>query len=273
MYGSYRFYVDKWPGIIQASSVLDIIDMFSVELRAPFNRLIHTLYSPDKNQPIVYNEYTNNIHDRANFCSSNFTPLLIGKYGEVTAPSVMATCNNNVDSIYSLIRIEVQLPINSIPMILSVDFDCNYVLNSISLNGYNRFISRLYAMGYRVNNSFYHVYNMKNTATTLDGGQIGSIVAFEDRQIIKKSVVHRSKNCVDHIMDVFGVNSILCNSISDGAKDKITNLVGEYFVDTVGENFIFSLPCLKTITPNYHFKQCHVVNKLRKIIKSEGLLL
>lgn len=272
MYGSYRFYIDKWPEVIQATSVLDIIDMFSAELGAPYTRLIHTLYSPDKNQPIVYDEYANDTYGRLAFTSSNFIPLFVGKDGEVTAPSVMATCDGNANLIYSFIRIEVQLPFNSIPMTLCVDFDCNYVTNPLSSNGISRFISRLHDMGYRVNNSFYHVYHKKNTATTLDGGQIGSIISLGDRQIIKKSVAHRSKNCVNHIMDVFGVNSILCNTISDGAKDKITNLVGEHHVGTVGENFIFSLPCLKTITPKYYIKQYYIVNKLRKIIKSDGLL-
>lgn len=272
MYGSYRFYIDKWPNEINANFVLNIIDMLSAELNAPFDQLVHTLYSNDQDKPIVYNEYTNDTKGRLAFSNFEFVALFTGKDGKVTAPSIEATCNDNKDSIYSLARIAVQLPFDVLPMMISVDFDCNYACNHGKLNNLKRLISKLEDFGCRVNNSFYHVYYRKNTATTLDGGQIGSIISIEDRQNIKQSIVHRKNNCVNCVMDVFGLNSILCSDISDRAKEEIVGFVGTGFVDVVAENFVFSVPSFGEITPNYRFKYYKIISRLRKMLMREGIL-
>lgn len=267
MYGSYRFYIDKWPTELKAITVLKLVDMFATKLGTTYNKLIHTLYSPDQDTPIVHREFANDILGRNNFISSDFIPLFIGKYGEVSAPFVIATFECKPNSIYEHICIKVQLPYDSLPMIVSVDFDFNYTLNNLDINSIQMFLTHLYDMGYRVNNSFYHVYFKKNTATILDRGQIGSIITLKEKQILKYSVEHGNKNYLNNILDVFVSNSILSNVISDKARIEITKIVGENFVGMVAENFVFSIPSLKKITPHYDCKHFYTINKLRRIIR------
>lgn len=272
MYGSLRIYIDKWDHDIGATSILDIINMFSLGLGAPFSRLIHVLYSPDEDRPKVYVEYTNDESGRNAFISSEFISEFTGKYGDVSAPSVKATCACDSNEVYSGISIEVQLPCGRSPMILRVDFDLNFISIPLELSTYTLLLSNLYSMGYRVNNSFFHVYRKRKTVVTLDGGQIGSFISFEEKRNIKQSIAHRKNGEINRIFDVFYINSIRRSQISKAARDSIIDIVGNNCTANVADNFVFSLPISTPISFHYRHTYSNIVKKLRMIATSHGLI-
>ena len=157
-------------------------------------------------------------------------------------------------------------------MIIRVDFDFSYATKPFTFKSFCFLLERLYHKGFRVNNSFYHVYRRRNTATTLDGGQIGSFSSLGDKRNIARAVAHRRKLSVNCIMDVFSINSVLCGSVSDNAKDRIAAIVGKHFVKTVADYFVFALPYQEAIDSIYYIQRYCKVNRLREIIKAEGLL-
>lgn len=272
MYGSFRFFIDRWPCDICATSVLEIIDLFSIRLGAPFSRLIHVLHNPDEDRPKVYIEYPNNESGRKSFVSNEFVSLFTGKYGDVSAPSVKATCDCSRNAVYSCISIEVQLPFKTTPMILRVDFDCSYIQNSLSLGTYALLLSNLHDLGFEVNNSFLHLYRKISTAITLDGGQVGSIISFDEKRNIKQAISHRKKGNMNCMMDVFSINSIRDNIISEKTQAKIADIVGCSSVANIAENFIFSLPVSDSIPKHYRSAHGNIVKRIRKMLRAEGVV-
>ena len=266
MYGSFRFYIDKRPDSIGAPIILEILDMISRELDAPYSRIIHVLYSPDEDRPKVYLEYENDENGRRLFETNHFIQVFTGKHGDVSSPLVRATCCCDPDKIYSGISIEVQLPCGSNPMILRVDFDCRYIQAPINLHTYSLLLFNLYNKGFIVNNAFLHVYRKKNTATTLDGGQIGTVVSLDERRNIKQAIAHRQKGNVGCALDVFYINSFHDSLIGEAERAEIARIVGNSFVTNVAENLVFSLPITDLRTNNYRKACGKVIRQLRKFL-------
>lgn len=270
MYGSYRFYIDRWPKKITASDVLDIFDMLGSALGASFTRIIHTLFSMDNDEPITNVEYTNDTHGREAFISSGIVLLFTSKFGEQFDSFFTATCNVAANKLYDCIYINVRLPFSSNPLIISIDYDNNYVSKDINFSRFIYIHNRLNDMGYRVNNAFHCKYHRKNTAACFDGGQIGSIVPLKEKRWIRRSVAHRQKRCTNCMIDLFEENSVLRDTLSDAAKEEIKNVVGDSSVSELAESFIFSIPTnSSSIISDYSPRK---KSKIKKILLSEGVL-
>ena len=176
-------------------------------------------------------------------------------------------------SIESPIRITIQLPSKLIPMVIRVDYDCSFLNKDADLLGmYKSFIKNLFIWGYSVNNSFLHLYLRQNTAFTLDCGQLGSWLSFEDSDNIKKSLAHKTNGCINCIMDVFLANSIRFDILQSETIRKITDVVGMAYTDIVSDNFMFALPVGHKISSHYRKRYFRLVFQLRKHLKSADLL-
>ena len=273
MHGSFRFYIDKWPDKIQTSSILDIFDMFSQKLGIPFSKYTYTLYDSKVDDPIIYVEYNNDEIARSEFLVRDLTPPFICKPGSFTAPIIQAADECDVLSIGAPIRVNIQLPSKLIPMVIRVDYDCNFLKKDADLLGmYKSFIKNLFIWGYSVNNSFLHLYLRQNTAFTLDCGQLGSWLSLEDKDNINKSLAHKTNGCVNCIMDVFMANSIRFDILQSETIRKITDVVGMEYTEIVSDNFMFALPIGNKISSYYRKRYFRLVFQLRKLLKSADLL-
>lgn len=256
--------MDKVPDPVNAKTILPIFELFSDKLGKSYDYISYILFDPEKDGTIVNKIYSYTMTGKASFLNTEIIPLISDNYGNLSAPFIKAACISKPSVLYSAIRVEIQFPVLTMPLIIRVDYEQGST-KKLNFQKYLQLISEMHILGFHVNNSFFHVYPRKSMAATLDGGQIGSITTFGERQTIKKAVAHRQEECVNHLLDVFCANSMPYAVLNEDMRKQISNIVGAENVANVGDNFVFALPNMEDLTPAYRIKYLSHIKKLRRI--------
>lgn len=266
MYCSLRIYADKITNSISTQNILSLFDLFDGIFDWSHDYISYMLFDPDDDHMLIDKNYSYDSRGKKDFSDANIPEVIIGKYGDLSAPIITASCTEKAMQLYSKQRVQIQYPISSEPYIIRVDYS-QKGKQMLTLESYNYIIQSLYACGFSVNNGIYHVYRNKNEATTLDGGQIGSFLGFYGRDNIKKYLKHRNCGCRDRTMGIYYANSVCTNSISKQTLEAIKDVVGS-------NNFIldnnicsFSLGNMINATPNYRIRRAIIINKLQNILR------
>lgn len=265
MYGSFRFYIDKYPKTITAKMILDIFELFSVELGMQYKHIRYLLFEADNDKMRVNKKYSFNSDGKNEFLAESIIPLLIGKHGDLSAPFISAEDDCAPNELYKKSHVEIQFALYDMPLIICVDQEQS-VIQRPSLNNYSIIIQSLETRGFHVNNSFYHVYSQKNSVACFDCEQFGMLKSLYEHTLIKKSVqhsVHRRKN---HIMDIFCSNSCSSELISENDIHIICDIVGMQNVIMINGIILFALSDLTEITPLYRIKYCKKIQKMRRLL-------
>lgn len=265
MYCSLRFYIDETPDLTKAQNILGIFELFENVFGISYDYVLYTLFDPDKDSIFVDEKYIYNTLGKTEFLNANILPLLVGKNGDYSAPFITASCNGKSTKIYSGICVQTQFPAYTKPFIIKVDYKQKDA-EKLTLQKYVFFVHALTAMGFRVNNCFYHVYSKKNEATTLDGGQVGSSIHYYGRQNLKKYLLHSREGCLNRFMDIYCFNSIRLDSIKNGMQEAIWDVVGNSNTMIVDGILSFALGDSNDLTPSYRIKYRFLLKKLRKLL-------
>jgi hypothetical protein len=204
--------------------------------------------------------------EKKDFSDINIPAVIVGKYGDLSAPIITASCVENAMQLYSKHRVQIQYPISSEPYIIRVDYSQKGT-QMLTLESYNYIIKSLCACGFCVNNGIYHVYRNKNEATTLDGGQIGSFLGLYGRVNLKNYLKHRKEGCRDRTMGIYYANSVRTDSISKQILKTIEDVVGSSNVILENNIFSFSIGNMMNASPNYRIRQAIILNKLQNLLR------
>ena len=121
MYCYLDFYIDKTPKKITAHKVLQIFEMFSEELGLSYDRINYLLFNPDATGmgTTINKKYRYNQNGKEKFLKEEIIPLITGKYGDTSAPSIKAyTFKKNV--FFPDTRVLIFFPENNFPFKISV---------------------------------------------------------------------------------------------------------------------------------------------------------
>lgn len=267
MYCSLRFFIDKTPNLLEAHNILCVFKLISDELGIPYDYILHTLFDPEIDRTVVNKKYIYDTSGKEHFKSSEITPLVSGKHGDLSAPFITATCNGQSSILYSKARTEIQFPVYSVPMIIRVDYEQKYA-KKLDFHTFSRLIINLCGMEFHVNNAFFHIYVHKNEAVTLDGGQIDSIISVDGRRNLKKSILHNKNGCVNHLMDVFCANYVPCRLLCNENWNAIANIIGENNIARIDDGIAFALPNMEDLSPKYRIMNRAMLKKLHEILCS-----
>lgn len=266
MYCSLRIYADKTTDSISAQNILSLFDLFDSVFGWSNDYISYVLFDPDDDRMLTDKNYTYDSRGKKDFSDTNIPAVIVGKYGDLSAPIITASCTENAGQLYSKHRIQIQYPISSEPYIIRVDYSQKEA-QKLTFESYNYILQSLSTCGFSVNNGIYHVYRNKNEAATLDGGQIGSCLGLCGRANLKNNLNHRKCGCRDRIMGVYYVNSVRTDSISAKTLEAIKNVVGSSNVIHDGEVFSFSLGSMINATPDYRIRRAIALNKLQSILR------
>ena len=269
MYCSFRFYIDISPELINSHRLLNVFELFSNVLGKKYDYISYMLFDPDKNDALIDKKYPYDLSGIDEFLNTTILHEVSGENGCLSAPFVRATCTGSATQIYSQICVEIQFPVYSCPLIIRVDYS-SHGAEKVTLKSYNYLIHSLLAMGFCVNNGFYHVYSQKNEAITLDGGQIGVLFSCCGRKNRRNYVKHHKEGFLDRFMGIYCVNSLINHALNEDIIKEIENLVGRCNV-IYGNNIVsFSLGNIERITPAYRIQYHYTINKIQKIIDQDG---
>lgn len=266
MYCSLRIYVDKITDSVSAQNILSLFDLFDSVFEWSHDYISYMLFDPDNDRMLIDKNYSYDFRGKKDFSDIKIPAVIVGKYGDVSAPIITASCTESAMQLYSKQRVQIQYPISSGPYIIRVDYSQKGT-HMLTLESYNYIIQSLCACGFSVNNGIYHVYRNKNEATTLDGGQIGSFLGFYGRVNIKNYLKHRKGGCRGRTMGVYYVNSVRTDSISEQTLEAIKDVVGSSNIIQEDNVFSFSLGPMINAAPNYWIRRAITINKLQNILR------
>lgn len=265
MYGSIRIFVDKTPEWIGAQNILGVFELFADALGKTYDFISYTLFDPDKDCALIDEKFLYDPAGKKRFLDTSIIPVAFGEKGDLSAPFLSATCEGKANQIYAEISVQVQFPVYSAPFTIRVDYEQKGI-GALSLEKYARLIQGLCALGFPVNNAFYHVYSRKNEAATLDGGQIGPLISLREHENLRNSVMHRKESCLNRIMGIYCANSIRLDSLSEEVQKEITAIVGSGNVMIADDIFSFALGNMETLTPTHRIRCWVVRKKLQKLL-------
>jgi len=265
MYCSLRIYVDKITDSISAQNILSLFDLFDSVFEWSHDYISYMLFDPDNDRMLIDKNYSYDSRGKKDLSDINIPAVIVGKYGDLSAPIITASCVENAMQLYSKQRVQIQYPISSEPYIIRVDYSQKGT-KMLTLESYNYIIQSLCACGFSVNNGIYHVYRNKNEATTLDGGQIGSFLGFNGRVNLKNYLKHRKDGCRDRTSGIYYANSVRTDSISKHTLEAIKDVVGSSNVILENNIFSFSLGDMINATPNYRIRRAIILKKLQNIL-------
>lgn len=265
MYCSLRVYVDKTSDLVSTKNILYLFQLFANTLGLSYDYISYTLFDPENDCMLIDEKYSYNLVGKKVFANANILPVVIGRYGDLSAPFITATCIGKSAQLYSAQRVQIQFPVSSEPFVIRVDY-AQKATQKLTLETYNFLIQSLADIGFCVNNGFYHVYRNKNEAVTLDGGQIGSVIGCCGHVNLKNFLIHHKKGCCNRLMGIYCANSIRIDSLRRDSLEAIVNIVGSSNVILEDNICSFALGNMQKITPSYRIRYAIMLNKLQKIL-------
>ena len=265
MYCSLRFFVDKTPDLTKAQNILDIFELFEHTLRVSYDYILYTVFDPDKDDPLIDKKYFYNTYWKEIFLTDDILKMFIGKSGDFSAPIITATCAGKSTQIYSKIRVQIQFPVYTQPFVICVDYEQQYT-DEFTFRKYNFLIQSLTAMGFHINNCFYHIYPKKNEAATLDRGQVGHFLNCYEQRNLKKSVLHHSNGCLNRFMDIYYFNSVRLSMLTPEIISKIADIVGTNNLIITDDILSFALGNAGKESLNYRITHHYELRKLEKLL-------
>lgn len=264
MYGSFRFYFDDIPELIQGQHILDIFALFSKELGREYDHFSYMLWSPDENNILIDKSFPNTATGKAKFLNEQIIPIVTGQNGDMTAPVISALCKCNEMQLYSGLRVQIQFPVYSMPLTICVDLE-QRATNKVSFENYIHLICGLQSLGFGVNNGFYHVYSLKNEAETLNGGQIGPFLSHCGHKNLKQSIQHKGKGCLNHVMGVYFMNTIRSDLLRDGTRNRLAAITDNIIIS--GNVLSFALSGSENVSPIYWIKHRQIIKMLEEELR------
>ena len=265
MYCSLRYYIADTPSLTNPHTLLKLFEIFAHTSHIPYDFISYTLFDPDRDTTLIDETFLYKSTENTAFLATHIFPLVSGKDGDLSSPFICATCHTTPNQLYSKIRVQVQYPVYSLPLILRVDCE-ELETFDFSFEKYIFLLKEITSLGFRVNNSFYHLYNEKKEAITLDGGQMGSLASPFQRENIDRFLIHRKADCLNRCMNIYCINSIQADLLSDNVLNKIRRIVG-YDKVIISDNIIsFALDDMKKISSTYRLKYRKTIKELKRLL-------
>ena len=264
MYGSFRFYIDSFAGVNTKESILRFYELFNDFFSVDFEYIYYRQLDAESDRWLKDLEFTYNKSGKERFLAEEIVPGAIGSQGDASVPFIGTTCHTSPDKLYGKARVEFQMT-DSARIVLRVDFCGKYLKQMISGSDYKNIVIQIMEAGFHVNNSLFHIYSSQNTATALDGGQIGSWGRLSDRRLINAYREHALNGCQDHLMGVFLANSVLLNMADNGIRQEIDAIIGEGHTFVYKDIFGFFLPDKDWSSSIYHIKDYEKIRKIRAL--------
>ena len=230
-----------------------------------YNHVSYLLFDPDNDRTLIDEKYSYDVVGKREFLNKDILPVVVGKSGDMSSPFIEASCESKPMQLYSKIRVQIRFPAYTQPFVICVDYEQKEE-EKLTLEKYASLMKKLSAIGFHVNNSFYHVYAKKNEAFTLDGGQSGSLLNHYERKNLKNSVMHRKAGCINRFMDIYCANSICTELLDEKTRQQIEDIVGSENTVYDTEVFSFSIGNMQNLTSAYRVRDQRVIKKLRWLL-------
>ena len=265
MYCSMRFYINNIGILKNTSCIFKVLSLLSTNMKLPCKLVEYMLLNPDTESDYTF--YNKSIWDGKG--DNPFVvpcPIIImGKNGDIESPCAFyfdkekAFPDNKIMIHYPLLFSEKQFP-----MVIGIDFKiCRENRSCVSI--YKQTLHDLLQLKMTVDNSFVHVYSMKEKAGCLDGMQSGWSLAYEN-QLLKHYLKHAAVQHKGHIMDAFFANSIDTKYLARDAVEEIKRIVGSENVSYIGNSVVFSLPHADHPSVMYRLYERKRITALRKCL-------
>lgn len=122
MYCYLDFYIDKIPKKVTTQKVLQIFEMFSEELGISYDRINYLLFNPDATGmgTTINKKYRYNQKGKDKFLKEEIIPLITGKYGDTSSPSIEAYTYEKKDVFFNNTEVLICFPEKNFPFKISV---------------------------------------------------------------------------------------------------------------------------------------------------------
>lgn len=266
MFCSMRFYIDKTTSLPNIQKTYAIISMIKDELKLPCNWIEYSLLDPDEDFAYYHHDVKPWDDKECPFSGLPEQTQLQGKDGDASSVIITAADSFPDNQLFDESRIFVWYPQNSaVSLTIKADYKIRKENRSF-VEPYKTIILYLYTHGLPVNNSFIHIYQHRNEASILDGGQIGSWISPQSKSILKHYVDHSRVYHLNHIMDVFCANSIQRHLVSEETIEKLVAIIGSDHVWTIEDSIVFSLPDIEHTASAYRITHYPLINKIRELL-------
>ena len=270
MYCSMMFFLDRnieEKRITDFDIILKALSMLKNKLHLECCKLEYSLDNPDKSGSYI-------LHSKKNWAGDYKTPpfqfdiipSVQGKYGDVSHTFINYYDSLDAGGFYYKSSIDIIYPSDNMSMFIKVFFKVKEEIVSDYII-FAEIIEELEALGLFINNSFLHLYNRKKESSSLIGMQVGSLTTLQQCNNIKRFQKHMHEyKLVDHLMDVYFVNSIKEELLDEEQKKCLIDIVGEKHVFSAGHSLVFTLPDDQEIM-FYRLKNRKAINEIRELLK------
>ena len=267
MFYSFRFFIDRTPALKDIHCYLELLELLNRKLQLRFDSILYCILDPDSNERFIEKHlFPWNSEGKNQFSKISVNPIYTGRSGEMVAPIIIARDSCSYSQLFVNCRFFCRYPVYDLPMIIGIDFLNNNV-GIIGINQFSEFFCSLSDLGFHINNSFVHLYSRIQEAVTLDGGRISTLVTTQEKKNIRNYINHRQNKCLNHIMDIYCINTLVESCIDKPTFNNLIKIVGVNNVMLVKDSVIFALPQLEQINLKYQQKNSAIILSLRSVLK------
>ena len=270
-YYSIRMYIEKSPEHINCCDLLNVADEISNLLCCNYDHLGYFLLHPDYDFKDLGCEMINSRKNRKIFSELEIPLLYYGKNEEYpSSPIVKFELKENNSMRLPTYSIEFNYPIlKSQSLCISIDVKESLLSRGMNIEDFVKIQEIVREYGYEVNSAIAHYYWGNTRRVLLDGGE-GGFITINDWRIIDHGIKFFN-NWKNKLFDVFLINSIKTDSISQEAKEKVKNIIGENNIYEKDSILTFRLPQLPIVYLLNRFITTRSRRKIKIILEKENV--
>jgi len=270
-YYSIRIYIEKSPESINCCNLLNIADEISNLLSCDYDRLGYFLLHPDYDFKNLGREMINSHKNRKIFSGLEIPLLYYGKKDEnPSSPTISFDLKEKHSMCLPAYSVEFHYPILETQCLyISIDVKASLLSKKISMADFVKIQEIIRNYGYEVNSAIMHYYWGNARRVILDGGEEG-FITINDWRIID----HGIKFCndwKDKLFDVFLMNSIKTDIISQEVKRKIIDIVGKNNTHESDGILTFGLSQSPIVYLLNRYITTYSRRKIKKILQDENV--
>lgn len=257
---SIRVYIDTYPLIINGNVIIGMIDEISSLLQCKYNRLGYSLLHPDYDYMDIGIMLKNNTKSREYFSQMLIPNKYYGKEEPNPEAPVIEFLLCMEENELPTFSVRLEYPVYS-NQYLCIKIDMKKeVSKKLTLLDFKQMQSIIVSNGYTINSAFINYYRGNKKRFLLDGIETG-IITISDRRVVSNFIKYR-KEWKGKIPDIFLMNSVKKEGLSDWAIKDITKILGRENVMEYENQFIFRISQI-----NYELTK----NKVKKILQKEKI--
>lgn len=225
LYYSIRIYIEEYPSKIDCCKILDIANKICLLLGCEYEKMGYILLHPDYDYKDLGVMFCNSNEEKEYFRKLEIPLRYYGKGDEEpSAPSIIFEIPALNESSLPYFSIIFEYPVSDVHYLcIEIDVKADLMENKISLNIFKCVQDVFWSFGYKINTAFLHYYSGNMKRIMLEGGICG-VTTVNDWRIIDHSIAYMA-NWKNKIMDVFYMNSIKKQAITNSSIEKLRSIV------------------------------------------------